>query len=116
MSAYLTRERLAIAALLCLGIGLRLANLGNVSSRTPDERVYAARARGWIESGPAAMRSAAQDYLRDPMVRNYPVPTRLGEVRLIAAWMRLTGQTGEAAGAGVSTAASIASLLIVALF
>jgi 4-amino-4-deoxy-L-arabinose transferase-like glycosyltransferase len=115
MAVYQTRERIAIAALLCLGFGLRLANSGNVAFRTPDERVYANRALAWIESGPAAVRSTIVDYLRDPAVRNYPAPTRVGVVRLIAAWMRVTGQNGEAAGVGISTASSILSLLIVTL-
>ena len=39
------RHTIVIAILVCIAGGMRLVNLGNVKSRTPDERVYTYQAK-----------------------------------------------------------------------
>jgi hypothetical protein len=112
-----TRSLIAGAAgvILLVGIGARIANLGHVNSRTPDERVYRSQADTWRQQGPAGLRSLAAAYERDPEARLYPPPTRVGMIRLMAAAMSITGRDDESAGAILSCAASIGSLLMLAL-
>jgi hypothetical protein len=104
-----------MAALLCLAAGLRLANLGNVSSRTPDERVYTKFANLWLESGAAGLETQVAAYQADAEARLYPTPTRVGMIRLIAGVMALSGRRDELPGASISCAASIASAFVLAL-
>ncbi len=105
----------AAGALLLLGIAVRLANLSNVPSRTPDERVYTAQAQIWRQAGVAGLRGVVQNYESDPAALLYPPPTRVGMISLVAAAMRVTGRTDESAGAILSCAAGIGSLFVVAL-
>lgn len=109
------RNWIVMAALVCIGAALRLGNMDNVGSRTPDERVYTYQAKIWLQSGPAGIRSMVAEYKADPEIRNYPPPTRLGMIRLVAAAMRWTGRRDEGVGADISCAASIGSLLVLAL-
>jgi len=111
---YLSRPALAIAvsALAILGIALRLANLNNVIERTPDERVYAQQANAWRAQGHAGLLANVADYELNPATRQYPAPTRVGMIRLVAAAMQWTGEPGERAGAFISCAAAIASIFI----
>src|SRR5690349_10914568 len=67
-----------IAALLCLGAALRLANLSNVSARTPDERVYTIQGSVLLNGGHAGLRSLVSKFQQDPVLRLFPPPTRLG--------------------------------------
>ncbi len=117
MILFSTRSVIAGAAglILLLGIGVRIANLGNVNSRTPDERVYRSQADTWRQQGTAGLRSLAVGFERDPEARLYPPPTRVGMIRLMAAAMSFTGRDDESAGAILSCAASIGSLLMVGL-
>jgi len=105
----------AAGIILLLGIGARIANLGNVSSRTPDERVYRGQADIWRQQGTAGLRSLVAAYERDPEARLYPPPTRVGMIRLVAAAISVTGQDDESAGALLSCVASIGSLFMLAL-
>ncbi len=103
-----------MGALLCLAAVLRLANLGNVGSRTPDEKVYTKFANVWLQSGAAGLQTQVAEYQADPVLRLYPPPTRVGLIRLIAGVMELTGRRDEMAGASVSCVASIASAFVLA--
>lgn len=103
-----------MAVLVCLAALLRLTNLGNVNSRTPDERVYTYQAKTWLESGPAGLRSMIEEYKSDAETRLYPPPTRVGMIRLVADLMRWTGRYDESVGARISCAASLASVLVLA--
>lgn len=118
-SFYRTQLGIAtIIALLCLGIGLRLANVSNVSlsDRSPDERVYTRLANTFLQQGNAGVRFLVEEYQRDPSVRvTYPPVTRIGYLWLLAATMRITGKTDENAGAYLSCAVSIGSLFILTL-
>jgi len=104
-----------MGVLVFVAAGMRVTNLDNVESRTPDERVYTYQAKTWIESGPAGMRSMIDEYKSDAETRLYPPPTRVGMIRLLADLMRWTGQYDESIGARISCAASIGSLLMLAL-
>jgi hypothetical protein len=99
-----------------MAAGLRLANLRNVNSRTPDERVYTYQAKAVVDQGPAAgMRSLIEEYKADPEAKLYPPPTRAGMIRMMAALMRWTGRYGEGVGALISCAASVGSVVVLAL-
>jgi hypothetical protein len=104
-----------VVAVFLLGVGLRVGNLGNVASRSPDERVYTWQARVVLDKGAGGLRSLVDAYLRDPDLRFYPPPTRAGYLRLLGAAMRVSGATDERAGAYLSCAASIGSLALLLL-
>jgi 4-amino-4-deoxy-L-arabinose transferase-like glycosyltransferase len=111
----LPRGLILIAILVCFGATLRVVNLRNVESRTPDERVYTWQAKTWLESGQAGIKSMVEEYKADAETRFYPPPTRVGMIRLVAAMMRWTGRDDDGVGALISCAASIGSLLVLAL-
>lgn len=104
-----------MVALVCLGSWLRLVNLGNVVTRTPDERVYTYQAKTWLDGGAAGIRSLIAEYKADADTRLYPPPTRVGMIRLVGMAMMWTGKRDEEVGARISCAASIGSLLLLAL-
>jgi len=111
----MSRQYILMAVIAGIAAALRLANLGNVVTRTPDERVYTYQAKTWLESGHAGILSLVAEYKADAETRLYPPPTRVGMIRLVAAAMRWTGKQDESAGANISCAASIGSLLVLAL-
>jgi 4-amino-4-deoxy-L-arabinose transferase-like glycosyltransferase len=116
--APLLRTRLgctAVAVLLCLGIGVRLANLNIVTGRSPDETNYTRQANTLLQDGTAGLRGMAAEYQRDPAVRLAGPPTRAGYLWMLAATMRLTGKNDESVGAVLSCAASIGSLFVLTL-
>ena len=104
-----------MAVLVCVAATLRLANLRNVVSPTPDESVYTYQANTWLQSGQAGMRALVDEYKADPETRLYPPPTRVGMIRLVAALMKWTGKYDEGVGAKISCAASLGSLMVFAL-
>jgi tetratricopeptide (TPR) repeat protein len=108
-------EIAAIIALLSLGIWLRLTNLGNITSRSPDERIYTRQANTVLKYGNRGIRTLAAEHIRDAETRLYPPPTRVGYIWMVAAAMQLSGRMDENAGAYLSCAASIGSLVIVAI-
>src|SRR5665213_948694 len=107
--------RIAVLALVALAIALRLANFNNVTARTPDEHVYTQQAKAWLSNGHAGLLANMADYESNPATRQYPAPTRVGMIRLVAAAMKWTGRGDDGAGAIVSCAASIASAALLAL-
>jgi 4-amino-4-deoxy-L-arabinose transferase-like glycosyltransferase len=111
----MTRRLIPMAVLVFIAAGMRLINLGNVHSRTPDERVYTYQAKTWVDSGPAGMRSLVAEYKADAETKLYPPPTRVGMIRMVAALMRWTGRYDESVGAKISCVASLGSLLVLAL-
>ena len=111
----MSRPIILLALLVCLAAGLRLANFSNVNTRTPDERVYTYQAKTWLESGSAGIRSMVDEYKGDAETRWYPPPTRVGMIQLVADMMRWTGHGDESVGARISCAASIGSLVVLAL-
>jgi 4-amino-4-deoxy-L-arabinose transferase-like glycosyltransferase len=111
MNLHLTYGR-SIMILLVLAVALRLANLGGVAARTPDERVYTRRSNVWLESGIVGMHQIARDF---EIQKELPPPVRIGLFQLTAWTMQLTGLRDPFAGAIVSCAASIGSVMILAL-
>ncbi len=105
----------AVAVLLCLGIGLRLANLSIEIGRSPDEINYTRQANTLLQNGTAGLRAMAAEYQRDPAARLAGPPTRAGYLWMLAATMHLTGKNDESAGSVLSCAASIGSLFILTL-
>src|SRR5690349_16406410 len=105
----------AVTLLLCLGIGIRLANLNIVTGRSPDEHNYTLQANILLQEGSAGLRRMAVEYQRDPAARLAGPPTRAGYLWMLAATMRLTGRTDDGVGAVLSCAASIGSLFILTL-
>ncbi len=104
-----------ITALICLGTGARLANVGNVKSRSPDELVYTLQAKHLFKGRQAALKSLIAEYQRDAVVRGFPAPTRLGYLVPLATAMGLSGETDEQVGRYLSCAASVGSLFLVGL-
>src|SRR5665213_3363159 len=88
--------RIAVLALVALAIALRLANFNNVTARTPDEHVYTQQAKAWLSNGHAGLLANMADYESNPATRQYPAPTRVGMIRLVAAAMKWTGRGDEA--------------------
>ncbi len=107
--------RIAAAALIILAAILRIAHLDDVATRTPDERVYTAQATAFLQSGQPALAANVERYRSDPNVRLYPLPTRVGMVRLVAAAMNIMNRRDEYPGAVFSTAASIAAVFLLAV-
>ncbi len=108
------QQLVLMAILLSLAATLRVANLDNVTSRTPDERVYTHQANVWLQSGRAGLRSLVETYKRDT-AKDHPLPTRAGMIRVVAMMMKWTGRNDESVGAIVSCAGSIISLYVMAL-
>lgn len=106
--------RVVIAVLLLFGVGLRWANLDNVASRTPDEAVYTGQANVVRSEGTAGVRKMTAQYRREPDARLYPPPTRAGYIWLLAGVMSLSDRADEGAGADLSAACSVGSLLLLA--
>lgn len=104
----------ALACVLLFSAALRVASVLNVVDRSPDERVYASRARILLASGLAGARRVAEEYGRDPEQWTTPLPTRVGYTVLVAAAMKITGEADARAGACLSCFASILSLLAAA--
>ncbi len=94
---------------------LRVINLGNVVSRTPDEKVYTYQAQTWLQSGQTGIRSLVAEYKSDAETRLYPPPTRVGMIQLVGDLIRWTSRNDESAGARISCAASIGSLVVLAV-
>jgi 4-amino-4-deoxy-L-arabinose transferase-like glycosyltransferase len=109
------QQLLLTLLLLCFAALLRLGNLGNVTSRTPDERVYTSQANIWLQSGRIGLRSMVAQYEAVPEAQYYPPPTRVGMIRLVAVMMRWTGRNDESVGALIACAASVGSLFVLAL-
>jgi len=105
-----TVKALLIAVIL-LGTAVRIANFGNVTFRSPDERTYTAHALGILKNGLIGNRAFAEAQLQIPELKFNPPPTRLGFTLPVVAIMKLTGIHDERAGAYVSSIASVLSLL-----
>jgi tetratricopeptide (TPR) repeat protein len=106
--------QLTVVALLLFALWLRLLHFTDVPSRSPDERVYSHFAQQIALEGIGAYRSIFASYAADPGQWIYPSPTRVVHVLLFAGVMKLTGSTSPQAGAAVSLALGVASVLLLA--
>src|SRR5688572_5536663 len=82
----------ALGVLLCLGIGLRLANLRIVAGRSRDETSSTRQASLLLRDGTAGLSIMAAEYESDPASRIAGPATRAGYFWMLATTMRLTGK------------------------
>ncbi len=112
------RQRLvvwiALIAVIGVGCALRLVHFNDVTSRSPDERVYTEFSRELAANGFSAMPSIFAHYEHDPERWNYPSPTRIGHLIFVAALMKISNVKDERAGSEVSLAFSCLSLVLIA--
>lgn len=106
---------IAAVILLLSGALARLWHLEDAVRRSPDELIYSQLSHGLLERGTAGLRGATSQYLSDPRFRVYPPPTRTGYLWLLAGAMKLTGSRDARAGAYLSLAASLGTLLVAAV-
>ena len=117
---------LVLAAVLAIGTVLRVAHHFDVESRSPDEQTYTDYAANVANYGLGAFPVIFSDYEAAGDIWTYPAPTRVGEILLTAAVMRMervrderAGESGggvrlDGAGADLSLAASIFALFLTA--
>jgi 4-amino-4-deoxy-L-arabinose transferase-like glycosyltransferase len=105
---------LALAAAIVCGIALRLAHHDDVTTRSPDERIYTYRAQRIVAEGMGVMRPLFKDYVGNSANWIQSPVTRIGNVWALAAVMKITGARDFSAGTSVSLVCSILSLLLVA--
>jgi hypothetical protein len=103
-----------LIALLAIGALLRFANFNNVAARSPDEWIYTRQAGIISTEGPiAGTRALVEGHNQNSRLWTLPPPTRIGYDWLLAGVMKLSGSTDERAGASISFAASILSLVLI---
>jgi len=105
---------LVLTAVLTTGALLRVAHHMDVQSRSPDEETYTDYASHVADGGIRAFPRVFSDYEQAGDIWVYPAPTRVGEILLTVAIMKLENVRDEQAGADLSLAASIVTLLLTA--
>ena len=105
-------QRVLLILLVCAGVSLRIVNLGGVVYRSADERSYTWEAQTLLQSGTAGFGALAAAQRADP---GLPGPTRAGYLILLAHVMQITGHDDVTAGSELACAASIVSVMLVAL-
>jgi hypothetical protein len=105
---------IALAVALAAGTAVRGIGLGDVVTRSPDERFYLRFAERIATDGPGAARTLFAEYERDSTLWSFPVPNRIGYVAMVAGVMKASGVRTEGAGVAVSCALSVLSLLLLA--
>ena len=103
-----------LATIVLGGVILRSLHLDDVTQRTPDERTYIGYATRIAQQGPGAERKIIAEFEADEQLWNYPPPTRVGHIFLLAAVMRVFGTEGAFAGVALSWVCSILSLILTA--
>ena len=104
----------AVTLIIATGCVLRALHLSDVAVRTPDERTYRIFGSRIADDGPGAMAGLFSEYVENKDSWNYPTPTRVGHIFLVAAMMRLTDSTGMAPVVALSCVCSVLSLLLIA--
>lgn len=103
-------------AILSTGITLRIDNLSNVVSRSPDEHFYTAQANTLIQKGLLkGTRFLVKEFNSNKELWIYPPPYRVGYIGFLAGVMKLINNTDINVGAYISCAFSIISLLVLVL-
>jgi 4-amino-4-deoxy-L-arabinose transferase-like glycosyltransferase len=106
--------RMALVAAIGLGMFLRSQHMTDVTSRSPDERVYTDHAACLADGGVPCYRQLFAVYNADRASWDYPTPSRVSYVFLATAVMQATGTRNPRAGAAVSWFFSILSLVLLA--
>lgn len=113
----MNRKYLAMTLLLAvlgLGVFLRFANL-NVSVRTKDEAVYTYYGKTVANEGIKGIERLIKEYNRNEKMWVYPTPVKIGYICLSAAVIKIAGSADTQVLSYLSCAASVVSLLILAL-
>lgn len=97
---------------LAMGIGLRINNLNNITTRSPDEKIYTEGAKTIALQGGEGIKLWIQEYNLNKEWWIYPPPTRVGYLWLLAGVMKMTNSMDEKVGVYISCAFSIISLLL----
>lgn len=98
-----------------LGISLRMCNLTNVTSRSPDEMVYTYQAGTIALYGTEGIKFLVRQYNMTEDTWQYPPPIRLGYLWPLAATMKTINLMDVRAGVYISSFFSIVSLLLLIL-
>ena len=107
------RGQIAIVILpVALGVALRIANLEGVAFRSPDERNYTAEANTLLQQGSTGFSLLMDAHSKNP---DLPGPARAGYLFLLVRTMQLTAHKDVTAGAELSCAASIVTLVLLGL-
>lgn len=103
----------ALILIFMLGVSLRIYNLTNVHSRSPDEGVYTYQANTVLQYGPVeGVKKLVDRYNADEKQWIYPPPTRVAYIWPLALLMKMTNRVDTGLGAYMSCFFSIISLLI----
>ena len=97
--------------MLLVGMSLRFHNLTNVFTRSPDEKIYTYQARTIAEQGTEGIKLLVEEYNMNKVLWIYPIPLRVGYLRLLATVMKVTNSMDVKVGACISCFFSIISLL-----
>jgi hypothetical protein len=109
------RSTVIILSVLCLfGIALRLSHMDDVTSRTPDETIYANYAQRLVADGPPGLPALIDQYNWDATRWIYPPPMRAGYLVLLAAGMKIS-TPDMLTGAWLSCFFSVLSLALLAV-
>lgn len=103
---------LAIVVVIVFGIGLRSIHLNDVTSRSPDEKVYTYYAKQIAERGVAVIPDLYFQYVTQKEFWDVPPPTRITTVGLNAVVMKIWGVRDERAGVLVSWLSNCFSLVL----
>ena len=101
-----------IVLIFTIGAILRIHNLMDVPSRSPDEEVYIFQARTVVEHGMGSIKLMMHEYNRDSNMQLYPSPSRVGYLWLLSGVMKLIKAKDARAGVYISCFFSIAALLL----
>ena len=104
--------QVAIGVVVVLGVTLRVGTIGSVDVRSPDERNFTRQAKMVQEEGVGGVRTLVQEFRDDTSRFMSASPTRAGYLWILAGAMSVTGLEDERAGAYLSCAASVLSLLM----
>ncbi len=105
---------LAILVAIVFGIGLRSIHLNDVTSRSPDEKVYTYYAKQIVDRGIAVIPDLYFQYVTQKEFWDVPPPTRITTVGLDAVVMKIWGVRDERAGVLISWLSSCCSLVLLA--
>jgi hypothetical protein len=105
-----------LAVTVLLGVGIRIAVFVPGLQRTPDERTYTHQANIVLALGREGYRYLGDELAANPdFLGGTPSPLRAGYITMLAAFMRLTHDTTELAGARLAQLCSIATLVLLAV-
>lgn len=98
-------------AIFSIGVVLRVTNL-EVAMRSPDERVYTEQGKTIVQKGAQGIKLLVHQDAINSAMWIYPLPTRVGYLWPLAAYMKLINSTDIKAGSYISCFSSIISLLL----